>query len=102
MAEASRAAADAADVPLGDVDLYVFHQANARILGSLVERLSLPPERVVSAIAGTGNTSAASIPLALGHARDAGQLSPGSRVLLAAFGAGVTWAATVVTWGRDA
>ena len=102
MSEASLAACAAADVALADLDLYVFHQANARILGSLIERLDLPADRVVSAIAGTGNTSAASIPLALNHAREAGQLQPGSRVLLAAFGAGVTWAATVITWGRDA
>jgi 3-oxoacyl-[acyl-carrier-protein] synthase-3 len=101
MSEASRDACTAAGVALADIDLFVFHQANERILTSLTERLELAPERVVSAIARTGNTSAASIPLALAHAHRAGGLQPGSRVLLAAFGAGVTWAATVITWGRD-
>ncbi len=101
MSEASRQACAAADVGLADIDLFVFHQANERILSSLTERLELPPERVVSAIARTGNTSAASIPLALDFAREAGRLPQGARVLLCAFGAGVTWAATVVTWGRD-
>jgi len=101
MSEASLAACAAADLALEDIDLFVFHQANARILGSLVERLGLPPDRVVSAIARTGNTSAASIPLALNHARESGQLQPGARVLLTAFGAGVTWASTAITWGRD-
>jgi len=90
-----------AGLQASDVDLFVFHQANARILSSLVERLDLPAERVVSAIAQTGNTSAASIPLALSVARDAQQLRRGARVLLAAFGAGATWAATTITWGRD-
>lgn len=84
---------------LADIDLFVFHQANARILQALIERHDLDPARVVSAIGEIGNTSAASIPLALGAARDSGQLRPGRRVLLAAFGAGFTWGATTVTWG---
>ena len=101
MGDAAIEACAAAGVTLDEIDVFVFHQANARILRTLTERLGLDPARVVEAIALTGNTSAASIPLALAHARAAGRLDPGARVLVAAFGAGLTWAASVVTWGRD-
>jgi len=100
MAEATQAALAATDLALADVDLFVYHQANARILRSVGERLGLPAERVVDSIHHYGNTSAASIPLALEDARLAGSLEPGATVLLAAFGAGLTWGATVVEWGR--
>ncbi len=76
----------------------VFHQANARILQALIERLALDPDRVVAAIGEHGNTSAASIPLALDAARRDGLLRDGASVLLAAFGAGLTWGAAVVHW----
>jgi 3-oxoacyl-[acyl-carrier-protein] synthase-3 len=99
MSEATLAAADAAGVALADVDVFVYHQANARILKAVGERLDLPGERVVDSIHHFGNTSAASIPLALEDARLAGDLRDGATVLLAAFGAGLTWGATVVEWG---
>jgi len=99
MCEATIEAAEAAGIALGDVDLFVYHQANARILRSVGERLDLPEERVVNSIEHYGNTSAASVPLALEDARLAGQLEPGTRVLIAAFGAGFTWGGTVVEWG---
>jgi 3-oxoacyl-[acyl-carrier-protein] synthase-3 len=102
MAEATLAAVAAAGIGLPEVDLFVYHQANARILRSVGERLSLPPERVVDSIHHYGNTSAASIPLALEDARLAGTLEPGATVLLAAFGAGLTWGAAVVEWGSEA
>jgi 3-oxoacyl-[acyl-carrier-protein] synthase-3 len=99
LAEASIAACDAAAVALGELDLYVYHQANTRILASLAERLELDPGKVVDAIATVGNTSAASVPLALEQARADGRLSSGMRVLLAAVGSGFTWGASVVEWG---
>lgn len=99
MSEATLAAAEAAGVGLADVDLFVYHQANARILRSVGERLGLPAERVVDSIHHFGNTSAATIPLALEDARLAGDLYEGATVLLAAFGAGLTWGATVLEWG---
>lgn len=99
MAEASSEAAAAAGLRLADVDLFVYHQANARILRSVGDRLELPAERVVDSINHFGNTSAASIPLALEDARLAGDLEPGANVLIAAFGAGLTWGATVIEWG---
>jgi 3-oxoacyl-[acyl-carrier-protein] synthase-3 len=84
---------------LDDIDLFVYHQANGRILSAVGERLSLPAERVVDCISEYGNTSAATLPLALAHVESAGRLKPGHRVLLGAFGAGFTWGATVVEWG---
>jgi 3-oxoacyl-[acyl-carrier-protein] synthase III len=101
MTEISLSATAAAGCGLQDVDLFVYHQANARILTAVQERLELPAERVVNCIHRYGNTTAGTIPLALEEARADGRLSAGSRVLLAAFGAGLTWAASVVEWGSD-
>jgi 3-oxoacyl-[acyl-carrier-protein] synthase-3 len=94
LVEATLDACEAAGVALEDIDLFVYHQANRRILDAVAERLGLPHDRVVDAIGELGNTSAASIPLALVAARP----SPGSRVLLAAAGAGFTYGAAVVDW----
>jgi 3-oxoacyl-[acyl-carrier-protein] synthase-3 len=99
LAEVTVDALAAGDLRLGDIDLFVYHQANGRILTAVGERLGLAPERVVNAIGSLGNTSAASIPLALSAAERDGQLQPGMRVLLAAFGAGFTWGALTLTWG---
>jgi 3-oxoacyl-[acyl-carrier-protein] synthase III len=93
-------AARAAEVRLDDIDLFVYHQANGRILSAVGERLGLPSERVVDCIADYGNTSAATLPLALDFSEREGMLAPGDRVLLGAFGAGFTWGATVIEWGR--
>jgi len=89
----------AAGARLDDIDLFVYHQANGRILSAVGERLSLPADRVVDCISEYGNTSAATLPLALAHVESDGRLKPGHRVLLGAFGAGFTWGATVVEWG---
>jgi 3-oxoacyl-[acyl-carrier-protein] synthase-3 len=99
MSEVTAAAAAAAGLELSEVDLFVYHQANARILRSVGERLELPGERVVDCIGRFGNTSAASIPLALEQARLDGRLVSGARVLIGAFGAGLTWGAAVIEWG---
>lgn len=93
-------AARAADLRLDDIDLFVYHQANGRILAAVGERLGVAPERVVDCIAEYGNTSAATLPLALDFSERQGRLAPGDRVLLGAFGAGFTWGATVIEWGR--
>ncbi|HYM54870.1 MAG TPA: beta-ketoacyl-ACP synthase 3 [Solirubrobacteraceae bacterium] len=91
---------DLAGLALGDVDLFVYHQANSRILSAVADRLALAPGRVFDCIAGFGNTSAASVPLALQEAIRTGALRPGARVVLGAVGAGLVWGATVLTWGR--
>jgi 3-oxoacyl-[acyl-carrier-protein] synthase III len=92
-------AARAAGTKLDDIDLFVYHQANGRILSAVGERLGLPADRVVDCISEYGNTSAATLPLALAHVDANGRLREGARVLLGAFGAGFTWGATVVEWG---
>jgi 3-oxoacyl-[acyl-carrier-protein] synthase-3 len=89
----------AAGLTLDDVDLFVLHQANGRILTAVAEMLEVAPERVLNVIAEAGNTSAASIPLALTQARVEERIADGDRLLLGAVGAGFTWGATVVEWG---
>ncbi len=84
---------------LDDVDLFVIHQANARILRAVGERLGLDAGRVVNDIARRGNTSAATIPLALHAAEQEGRLAEGAKVVVAAFGAGFTWGAGAFEWG---
>lgn len=88
-------------IELDDVDLFVYHQANRRILRAVGERLGLAPERVLDYIAEYANTSAATIPIALAEAQGDGTLVAGQRLLLAAFGAGFTWGSLVIDWGLD-
>ncbi len=99
LTEATVAAMAHAELELDDIDLFVYHQANGRILRAVGERLELPPAKVADYIGELGNTSAASIPLALGLLREDGRLRPGHRVLVAAIGAGFTWGAGVLEWG---
>jgi 3-oxoacyl-[acyl-carrier-protein] synthase III len=88
-----------AGLTLEDIDLFVYHQANARITRAVGERLALPPERVVDCIETLGNASAATLPVALMAAEQDGRLRPGAKVLLSAFGAGFTWGGGVIEWG---
>jgi 3-oxoacyl-[acyl-carrier-protein] synthase-3 len=81
-----------------DVDLVVPHQANLRITEAITRRLELPPEKVYSNIHKYGNTTAASIPLALADACEEQKLHKGSKVVLAAFGSGFTWASAALIW----
>ena len=99
MGEATLTAVEGAGLRLEDIDLFVYHQANGRILRALAEKLGLPSERVVDVIENLGNSSAATLPLGLAAAERDGRLTPGARVLLSAFGAGYTWGAGVVEWG---
>ncbi len=85
-----------ADVSPGDIDLFVPHQANYRILEAVRKRLGFPEEKVFANLDKYGNTSGASIPLALDEAVRRGSIGEGSLVLFAAFGAGFTWGASVV------
>jgi 3-oxoacyl-[acyl-carrier-protein] synthase-3 len=98
MSESTVEATRRAGLELGDIDLFVYHQANARILAAVGERLSLDDERVINCIDRYGNTSSATLPIALADARERGMLEPGMNVLLAAFGAGFTWGAGVIAW----
>ena len=98
MEDASREALTANALTVEEVALFVPHQANFRILKAVAQRLGLPLDRVAINLDRFGNTSAASIPLALDEAVRAGQVKEGSLILLAAFGAGLTWASGVIRW----
>lgn len=82
-----------------DLDWLLLHQANQRILDAVSQRLGVPAERVISNMAGHGNTSAASIPLALDETRQAGKIKPGDLIAASGFGAGLTWGAAIFEWG---
>ncbi len=99
--EVTLAALAAANTDLEHIDLFAYHQANSRIIEAVGERLGLDAEKVIDCVPKYGNTSAASIPIALGEARSQGRLETGDRVLLGAFGGGLTWGATVVEWDQE-
>ncbi|MEN3281101.1 MAG: 3-oxoacyl-[acyl-carrier-protein] synthase [Solirubrobacteraceae bacterium] len=98
MVGASREALARAGCTIDDVDLFVAHQANVRIIETAATELGLPREKVAINVDRTANTSSASIPLALARAEEEGLLHPGDTVALAAFGAGFVWGAGVVSW----
>jgi 3-oxoacyl-[acyl-carrier-protein] synthase-3 len=83
---------------VGDVDFIITHQANMRIISALGQRLGLPDHKVVANLKRVGNTSAASIPLALDEAVRDGRVQAGHLVLLCAFGGGLTWASSLIRW----
>jgi 3-oxoacyl-[acyl-carrier-protein] synthase-3 len=86
-------------VTAGDVAWFVPHQANARIIGAAAARLGFDAEHTVVNVDRFGNTSSASIPLALFEAVDAGLVREGDLVLCSGFGAGMTWASALIRWG---
>jgi 3-oxoacyl-[acyl-carrier-protein] synthase III len=96
----STAVLDEAGRAPADVALFVPHQANARIVEAAAARLGIPAERTALAMAHTGNTSAASVPIALAAALDEGRLRAGDLVLLSGYGAGMTWASALLRWAR--
>ncbi|MGH9081869.1 MAG: beta-ketoacyl-ACP synthase III [Acidimicrobiales bacterium] len=92
------AALDRAGVTVADLALFVPHQANLRIIEAVGSRLGIDRARTMVTVEHTGNTSSASIPVALAEAADGGRLHPGDLVLMSGFGAGMTWASAVVRW----
>ncbi len=96
--DATRKVLERVGLSVADVDVVIAHQANARILQAAAERLGVPTEKMYANIDRYGNTSAASIPIALCEAADEGRLQPGQRVVLVGFGAGLTWGAALVEW----
>lgn len=96
--EAAQKALDAANAKVDDLDLFVPHQANTRIIYAATERVGIPEDKVFVNIDRVANTTAASIPIALDDAVKQGRLKEGSLVMLAAFGAGITWGASLVRW----
>ncbi len=101
LSQSTEASVHEAGLTLDDIDLFVYHQANARILAAVAERLELGPDKVADYVAETANTSAASIPLALSLLRADGRLRRGHKVLLGGVGAGFTWGAGVMEWEVD-
>ncbi|MHB1488057.1 MAG: beta-ketoacyl-ACP synthase III [Acidimicrobiales bacterium] len=97
--ESTRLALERAKVGPNDIKLFVPHQANVRIIEAVSQRIGIPMERTALILDRTGNTSSASIPLALDDAARAGRLADGDLVLMSGFGAGMTWASAVVRWG---
>ncbi len=99
MGEASVRVVEEAGWAFQDVDLLIPHQANRRIIDATARRLGLDESKVFLNIHAYGNTSAATIPVALTEALDQGMLTPGANLVFAAFGGGLTWAAAAVKWG---
>ena len=98
-ARAARQALDEADVNLEDISLLISHQANGRIIQSAAKSLKLPPEKVFVNLDRYGNTSAASVPIALCEAIEQDRVKRDDHLVMVSFGAGLTWAAVVVRWG---
>lgn len=96
--ESAKASMEQAKVTIDDIALFVPHQANIRIMEAAATRLGLSTDKIASVIERTGNTSSASIPLALIDAIEGGRVQDGDLLLLAGFGAGMTWASAVWRW----
>jgi 3-oxoacyl-[acyl-carrier-protein] synthase-3 len=84
-----------------DIDVYVPHQANVRIIDHAAKKLGIPKEKVVVNVDRYGNTSSGSIPLALADASDDGRLKPGKLVLMTGMGAGLTWGSALIEWTHE-
>lgn len=98
MGSATEAVLSKAGIDKKDIDLFIPHQANIRIIKSAMERLELPEEKVVINVDKYANTSAASVPLALVEAQESGRLKEGDKVLMVGFGGGLTWGSSVLIW----
>ena len=96
--DASQEVLDRLGISSDDVDMFIPHQANERIIDNALKRLNFPRERCFVNIDKYGNTSSASIPIALHEANVAGLLRPGGTLLMVGFGAGLTWAAGAMQW----
>lgn len=96
--EVSQEALDATGLTMDDIDLFIPHQANIRIIEAAGQRMGIDPDKVMVNIQKTGNTTAGSIPIALHQARTEGRIQDGDHVLLASFGAGLTWGSAIVKW----
>jgi 3-oxoacyl-[acyl-carrier-protein] synthase-3 len=98
MSEVSKEALDFNGLSTDDVSLVVPHQANRRIIDAVTSKLGIPSRKVFMNIEKYGNTSAASIPIAIHEARESGRIVPGDITLLAVVGAGLTWGAALIKW----
>jgi 3-oxoacyl-[acyl-carrier-protein] synthase-3 len=99
MGKAAKQACDKAGVTLDEIDLLIPHQANIRIIESASDYLKINRDKVFTNLDRYGNTSAASIPIALCEAIESGRVNPQDKIVMVGFGGGLTWGATVVQWG---
>jgi 3-oxoacyl-[acyl-carrier-protein] synthase-3 len=99
MSESSTISLERAGVDVAEVDLLIPHQANVRIIDATARKLGLPESKVYVNIASYGNTSAATIPVALAEALEEGRIQPGHKIVFAAFGGGLSWGSVVYQWG---
>jgi 3-oxoacyl-[acyl-carrier-protein] synthase III len=90
----------AAKLQVEDIDWLILHQANQRIINAVAERLEIPEHKVISNVANYGNTSAASIPIALDEAVKKGKIQTDDKIAISGFGAGLSWGAAIFQWGR--
>lgn len=100
MEDSTRRALERAGLTTADIDCLIAHQANIRILDAAARRLELPEERVYNNVSRYGNTSAASVPIAMVEALEEGRIRKGDTLALVGFGAGLSWASTILTWTR--
>ena len=98
MVEVSKEALDFNELSVEDIGLVIPHQANRRIIDAVTKKLDIPKEKVFVNIEKYGNTSSASIPIAMHEASIAGLIKPGSLTLLVVVGAGLTWGAALIRW----
>jgi len=98
--KATREVVERAGLTLDDIDLFIPHQANLRIIQAAARSLKLTEDRYFVNLEQYGNTSSASIPIALCEAVECGRVKPGDKVVLVGFGAGLTWAAAAIQWGE--
>jgi 3-oxoacyl-[acyl-carrier-protein] synthase III len=101
MVSSAEAILEACGLGVADVDVYVPHQANVRIIDHAVRKLGIDPEKTIVNVDRYGNTSSGSIPLALADAADDGRLRPGRLVLLTGMGAGLTWGSALIRWTHE-
>ena len=101
MVSSAEAILEECDKTVDDIDVYVPHQANVRIIDHAVKKLGVPQEKTVINVDRYGNTSSGSIPLALADAADDGRLEPGKLVLLTGMGAGLTWGSALIEWTHE-
>jgi 3-oxoacyl-[acyl-carrier-protein] synthase-3 len=98
MGKAAKEVMDRAHMTADDISLFIPHQANLRIIESAAKHLGIPMDRVFVNVHNYGNTSSASIPIALCEAIDEGRIQPGDNICVVGFGAGLTWAAATIRW----
>ncbi len=98
MARSAKKVAEKSNIAIEDIDLFIPHQANIRIIESAAKRLKIPPEKVFMNLEYYGNTSAASIPIALYEAWKEGRVKKSDRILMVGFGAGLSWGSVIIEW----